>query len=133
MAEVFGIAAGAAGFMSLLIQVISGLDTLRDISNRADKAPAELVSLVNELTWLKKLMEEIIKKAGPNDDFVLQMCHASCEDVVQGLKKLQKRAPTESEGIGKQRVLKIFAFRRWKEDVEVLHRSIQGAKINLIL
>jgi hypothetical protein len=41
MAEVFSIAAGVAGFISLLGQVISGIDTLRDISNRADKAPAE--------------------------------------------------------------------------------------------
>ena len=50
MAEVFGIVAGAAGFVSLLIQVISGIDTLRDISNRADEASAELASLVMELT-----------------------------------------------------------------------------------
>ncbi|KAF8855102.1 hypothetical protein BDZ45DRAFT_805312 [Acephala macrosclerotiorum] len=133
MAEVFGIAAGAAGFVSLLIQVISGIDTLRDIGNRADKAPAELASLTIELTCLKRLMEEVIDKAPCNDDFVLQLCQASCEQVVKGLEKLKKRVPTESEGTGKQKLLKIFTFRHWKEDVEVLQRSIQGAKINLIL
>lgn len=37
MAEIFGIAAGAAGFVPLLIQIISSIDTLRDISARADK------------------------------------------------------------------------------------------------
>ncbi|KIN05249.1 hypothetical protein OIDMADRAFT_51065 [Oidiodendron maius Zn] len=133
MAEVFGIAAGAAGFVSLLMAVMSGIDTLRDISNRADKAPAELASLVSELTCLTSLMQEILAKPLRNRDSVLQMCHASCEDVVRGLEKLQKSIPTKLGGTGKQRVLKIFAFRRWKEDVEVLRRSIQGAKINLIL
>jgi hypothetical protein len=133
MAEVFGIAAGVAGFGSVLIQVISGIDTLRDISSRADKAPAELASLTIELTCLKRLMEEVRDKALCNDDFLLQLCHASCEHVVRSLEKLMKRVPTESEGTGKQKVLKIFAFRHWKEDVEDLQRSIQGAKINLIL
>jgi hypothetical protein len=133
MAEVFGIAASVAGFVSLLIQVASGIDTLRDISNRADKAPAELASLTIELTFLKRLMEEVIEKALCNDDSVLQLCHTSCEHVVRSLEKLKKKVPTESEGTGKQKVLNIFAFRHWKEDVEDLQRIIQGAKINLIL
>lgn len=79
MAELFGITAGVAGFASLLIQVISGIDTLRDISNCADKAPAELASLVTELACLKHLMEESIYKAPHNDcaPAVLQLC-SSC-------------------------------------------------------
>ena len=133
MAEVFGIAAGAAGFVSLLVQIIGGIDTLRDISNRAVKAPAELSSLMNELICLQRLMKEVIDKPPHKDDCVLQMCHATCEDVVRGLEKLKKRLPSKSEGMAKQKVLKIFALRHWKEDVEVLQRSIQGAKINLIL
>jgi hypothetical protein len=133
MAEVFGIAAGAAGFVSLLIQVVSGIDTLRDISYRAHEAPAELQSLLTELECLKYLMEKVKDQAVHDDDLVLQLCHESCKHVVAGLEKLQKKAPTVSEGRGKQRVLKIFTFRHWKEDVEVLQQSIQGAKINLIL
>lgn len=133
MAEAFGIAAGAAGFVSLLMAVISGIETLRDISNRADEAPAELASLLNELTCLTSLMKEIRAKALHNHDSVLQLCHESCEDVVRGLEKLQKRVPTELGGTRKRRGLKTFTFWRWKEDVKVLQRSIQGAKINLIL
>ena len=133
MAEILSVAAGAAGFVSLLLQVISGIDTLRDISNRADKAPAELAFLVSELTWLKRLMEETRDKTLRDDDLVLQLCHASCEDVVRGIEKLRKRVPTESEGTGKKRVMKLFAFRHWKEDMDVLQRNIQGAKINLML
>lgn len=133
MAEVFGIAAGAAGFVSLLIQVVSGIDTLCDISNRAHEAPAELQSLLTELECLKYLMEKVKDQVVRDDDIVLQLCHESCKNVVTGLGKLQKKVLAVSEGRGKQRVLKIFAFRHWKEDVEVLHWRIQGAKINLIL
>lgn len=133
MAEVLGIVAGAAGFVSLIIQVISGIDTLRDISNRANEAPAELDSLVAELECLKYLMEKIRDEAVHNDDLMLQLCRESCKNVVTGLEKLHKKVPTESEGRGQQRVLKIFTYRHWKEDVEALQQSIQGAKINLLL
>lgn len=133
MAEIFGVAAGAAGFVSLLIQIVSGIDILRDISSRADKAPAELDSLINELSFLEHLMQQVIDKAPRNDDFVLQHCHASCDQVVRGLAKLQKRFPTKTGSMGRHKLRKLFNFRHWKEDVEGLERSIQGAKINLIL
>jgi hypothetical protein len=133
MAEIFGIAAGAAGFVPLIVQVINGIDTLRDISNRADKAPAELASLMLELTCLQRLMEEVVDRAPRNADFMVQLCHASCEHVVRGLEKLKKRVPAELVRKEKPKVLTIFAFRHWKEDVEVLRQSIQGAKINLIV
>jgi len=133
MAELFGVTAGAAGFASLLIQVISGIDTLREILNCAEKAPAELSSLVIELTCLQRLMKEAIDKAPSNTDFMLQLCYASCEHVARSLEKLKKRLPTESEGTGKQKLPKVFIFRHWKADVEDLQRRVQDAKINLIL
>ncbi len=133
MAEAFGIAAGVAGLVSLLGQIISGIDTLRDINDRADKAEAELDSLVSELTFLKRFMEEVIVQANRTDDFVIQLCNASCKQVARGLDKLTKRFPTEVEGKGKQNLPKIFVFRRWKEDVEALQKIVQEAKINLIL
>jgi hypothetical protein len=88
---------------------------------------------MTKLVCLKHLMEEIMDKALCNKDFMLESCHESCEAVLRSLEKLRKRVPTESEGTGKQRVLNISAFRRWKEDVEALERGIQGTKFNLIL
>jgi hypothetical protein len=127
------IAASAAGFVPLLIQVIRSIDTLRDISARADKAPAELSFLMCELICLTGLMNEVKDKAPRSDGFVLQLCHKSCEQVHNSLEKLKKRLSAQPEGTGKQRVLKAFAFRNWKEDVEDLQRSILDAKMNLIL
>ncbi len=136
MAEaVLCIVAGPPGFGSLLSQVISGIRALHGIKNRADKAPAELASLISELTTLQRLMEDVRDKILPSrcNDSLFQQCHESCEHVVRGLEKLKKRVPTESEATEKQKVLKIFAFRHWKEDVESLRRHIQDAKTNLIL
>jgi hypothetical protein len=71
MVEIFSITAGAAGFVPLLIQIISTIDTLRDISARADKAPAELCSLMSELICLKDLMKEVKDKNPRSDDLML--------------------------------------------------------------
>jgi hypothetical protein len=133
MAEIFGIAAGAAGFVPLLIQIISSIDTLRDINARVDKAPAELCSLMNDLICLKGLMKEVTEKRPRSDDFMLQLCYNSCEHVHKSLEKLKKRLSAQPEGTGKQKVLKVFAFRHWKEDIEALQRSILDAKMNLVL
>jgi hypothetical protein len=130
MAEILSITTGAPGFVSLLIQIISAIDTLRDISARADKAPAELCSLMTELICLKDLMEEVKDKRPRSGDSVLQLCHRSCEHVHKSLEKLKKRLSAQT---GKQKVLKVFAFRHWKEDVEALQRSILDAKMDLML
>ncbi|KAH6974327.1 hypothetical protein BKA56DRAFT_645492 [Ilyonectria sp. MPI-CAGE-AT-0026] len=118
MAEAFGIAAGAVGFVSLLIQVTSGINKLRDITNSADVAPAELDSLMHELDFLVNVMREANARAPSQNDVILQHCQANCDQVVRDL-----------EG----KVFGILAFRHWKGNVEVLHRSIQAAKLNLIM
>ena len=133
MAEALGIAAGAAGFVSLLIPIISGIDTLRDIIKRAGKAPAELSSLMLELTCLEHIVDVVKDKIPRIDDNMLQLCNANFEDIVEGLEKLKKKLPAESEGMGKQKVLRIFALRHWKEDVEALQQTIQRAKSVLSL
>ncbi|TVY80659.1 hypothetical protein LSUE1_G007086 [Lachnellula suecica] len=133
MAEIFGIAAGVAGFVSLLTQIISGIDTLREINAHANKAPAELSALLSELTVLKSLIDEVINRAPPNDDWYLQLCRSSIETVVIGLEKLKKRMNAWNQGTRKLKARKIFAFRHWKEDVEVLQRDIQVVKLDLLL
>lgn len=88
---------------------------------------------MTELICLKDLLKEVKDKKPRSDAFVLQLCHRSCEHVHQTLEKLKKRLSAQPEGTGKQKVLRVFAFRHWKEDVEALQRSILDAKMNLIL
>ncbi|KAH7007456.1 hypothetical protein EDB80DRAFT_457730 [Ilyonectria destructans] len=133
MAEAFGIGAGAVGFVSLLIQVTSGINKLRDIANSADAAPAELDSLMRELDFLVHVMREANDKAPSQNDVILQHCQANCDQVVRDLEVLNKMLATGSKRNVKGKVFAILAFRHWKGNVEVLHRNIQAAKLNLIM
>lgn len=56
MAEVFGVAAGAAGFTSLLVQFVDAISTLKEIQRQIDKAPTDLNDIVNDFEFLVKVM-----------------------------------------------------------------------------
>ncbi|WJG35726.1 uncharacterized protein FOBCDRAFT_186319, partial [Fusarium oxysporum Fo47] len=133
MAEAFGIAAGAVGFVSLLVQVTSGINKLRDITNSADAAPAEINSLMRELDFLVHVMREANDKAPSQKDLILQHCQTNCDQVVRDLEVLNKMLATGSKRNVKVKVFGILAFRHWKGNVEVLHRNIQAAKLSLIM
>ncbi|KAK7402561.1 hypothetical protein QQX98_011699 [Neonectria punicea] len=133
MAELFGVAAGVAGFVSLLTQIMGGIETLREIRSHAERAPAELDNLTSELAFLAHLMREVIAKAADKDDIVHRHCQSSCDQVVRGLAKLKSKLSTELKASGRQKILRLLALKHWKQDIEDLQSSIQGAKINLIL
>ncbi|KAK2020432.1 ankyrin [Colletotrichum zoysiae] len=127
----FGVASGIAGFASLLIQISAGIKKLRDILNNAEQAPAELEQLVSELVFLQHLMEGA---KGLSPDPAFEHCEATCGLFVQGLDRLYQKLLTDSEKLkGPKMVKTLMAFRHWKRDVEDLLRSIQAAKINLLL
>ncbi|KDN67256.1 hypothetical protein CSUB01_10268 [Colletotrichum sublineola] len=125
------VASGVAGFVSLLIQIASGINKLRDILKNAEQAPAELEQLLRELVFLQHLMEGA---KGLSRDPAFEHCEASCGLFVQGLERLYQKLLIDSEKVkGPKMVKTVLAFRHWKKDVEELFRNIQAAKINLIL
>ena len=131
MAEVFGVISGAAGLVSLVVEIAKGIETLRDARRRAHGAPAELESLEQELEFLTIVMPQVIRNAPSSDSVIIQHCERSCGEVVKNLEPLKKMLLESSRAEGPKRIIKILSFRHWKEHVDVLHRSIQGAKINL--
>ncbi|KAI7759836.1 hypothetical protein LZL87_009159 [Fusarium oxysporum] len=133
MAEAFGIAAGAVGFVSLLVQITSGINKLRAITNSAEAAPDEIQSVIRELDFLVHVMQEANDKAPSQIDPLLQHCQTSCDQVVRDLDALNKILETGSKRNAKGKVSRILVFRHWKENVEDLRRDIQGAKLNLII
>lgn len=132
MAEAFGIAAGVAGFVSLLVQINSGIETLHDIRKQKYEAPKELQSLTQELQFLADIMQRVIQSTPSHDASALQHCQTSCDEVIVLLSSLEKKFFATSKEHG-PRKFKILAFRQWKEAVDNLHRGIQAAKINLTL
>ncbi|KAG4269225.1 hypothetical protein FPRO04_12100 [Fusarium proliferatum] len=133
MAEAFGIAAGAVGFVSLLVQITSGINKLRAITNSAEGAPVEIQSVMRELDFLVHVMQEANDKAPSKIDPVVQHCQTNCDQVVKDLEDLNKILEAGSKGSARGKVSRIVAFRHWKEKVENLERDIQGAKLNLIM
>lgn len=128
MAEVFGVVAGVAGIASLVPKIISGIDAIREVQRIADKAPAQLDVLADELKVLSRLIEE----ASHNDDFVLEMGNATLGRVISGLETLKRKLAAHMEA-KKTKVSKIFGLRHWKEDIEALQVSIRTLKFDLIM
>ncbi|KAF5652102.1 nacht and ankyrin domain protein [Fusarium sp. NRRL 25303] len=133
MAEAFGIAAGAVGFVSLLGQITSGINKLRDITSSAEAAPDDMQSVMRELDFLVHVMQEANDKAPLRVDPALQHCQTNCAQVVKDLDALNKILEAGSKSNAKGKVSRIVAFRHWKNNVESLRRDIQGAKLNLIM
>lgn len=132
MAEAFGVVAGAAGLVSLLIQVNSGIDTLRDIRQQAHSAPTEVASITSELQFIAKLMEGVVERGPPSDASIMGHCQSSCTALVAKLDNMKNKF-FDTPKKGPKRLMQQFNFRHWKEDVEALQRCIDTAKLSLVL
>ncbi|KAL2878740.1 hypothetical protein SGCOL_005965 [Colletotrichum sp. CLE4] len=132
MTELFGIWAGVAGFVSLSVQIGEGVSKLRAIRDSAGKAATDISTLIRELDLLTHVMQDVTTHASSLNGSVIQHCQADCDQVVRDMKSLITKIPRTSKSATKASALKLLAFRDWKENVEALQRSIQGAKINLI-
>ncbi|KAK1454927.1 hypothetical protein CMEL01_03687 [Colletotrichum melonis] len=133
MAEFFGVAAGVAGFVSLMVQIGEGASKLRAIHDSAGKAATDISTLIRELDLLTYVMQDMIAQASSRNGSLVQHCQADCDQVIRDLKSLITKMPPTSKRTTKANAVKFLAFRDWKENVVALKRSIQGAKINLIL
>jgi hypothetical protein len=130
MAEAFGVAAGAAGFISLGIEISKDVETLRQLAKDVHNAPDVLVSLTEKLQFLVLLLHRVDDK---KEDPIMILPQKSCADVVSQLLKPKERYATivnRSKHRGRPHRLE---FRHWREDVEGLQRQIQEAIIQLSL
>jgi hypothetical protein len=133
MAEAFGVAAGAAGFISLSIQIGKGIDAVRDIFNCLDKTPDELGQLLHELGLLSTLLQEATTRNTDDADFVLVACRDSCQIILNSMNALEERLALGSVRGRKAKAQKLIALKHWKEEVEGLKRDIMKAKVNFLL
>lgn len=133
MAEVFGIASGAAGILSLLIQVNQGFEILRNARKQISKAPEELMLLDAELGFLILAMERVGQTAKPNDHVFVSHCETSCRQVIRGLNVLNNKFENAQRAKGAKKMLRVLDFVDWKNDVTSLRASIEGAVTKLSL
>lgn len=91
MAEVFRIAAGAAGIVPHVTQTMSGIKTLRRIQISVETAANRFNELIGDLESLQHALERV-KSAekrqgdgGSSHPAILQQCRRDCGNVLAGL------------------------------------------------
>ena len=137
MAEAFGIAAGVAGFASLLGQFVSATNTLREIRSYAGKAPADLDAVVKDLESLVGIMSSVTGRSPQEQDAFLQHCKTSCDRVADQLRQLQEKTSPLREahqrGKKREKLRILFEMRDWREDIGNLQRNLEKAKTECLL
>lgn len=136
MAEVFGVAAGAAGFVSLLGQFAEAISTLREIRRQVDKAPADIDNAIKELEFLLAVMLAVMSAArnfpGQQDNF-LRHCQASCDEVEKHIRQFEEKVLPKVKLGKRDRIQRVVEMCHWKEDIEDLMRSLQKVRADLTL
>ena len=136
MAEAFGVAAGVAGFVSLLGQFVGAANTLREIRRYAGQAPADLDDVVKDLEFLVGIMSSVAGRSHQQQDAFLQHCKTSCDRVADHLRQLEEKiSPLRgAQQRGKREKLRIlFEMRDWRDDIGNLQRSLEKAKTECLL
>ncbi|KAF4470870.1 Serine threonine- phosphatase 6 regulatory ankyrin repeat subunit B [Fusarium albosuccineum] len=131
MAEVVGLVVGIA---PIAVNVIGGIDKLREIRQRSIQAPADLDFLLEEPSFLGLVLQQ----ASSVPHFInlpgFQHCRASCDAVAQGIDDLSGKVPSASTFDERNPKWKdTWNLRHWKQDVDELKRSVEKAKQDLSL
>lgn len=132
MAEVFGVAAGAAGFVSLLGQFAEAISTLREIRRQVDKPPTDIDDAIKELEFLLAVMSAARNLPGQQDNF-LRHCQASCDEVEKHIRQFEEKVLPKVKLGKRDRIQRVVEMCHWKEDIEDLMRSLQKVRADLTL
>ncbi|KAH7011068.1 hypothetical protein EDB80DRAFT_890962 [Ilyonectria destructans] len=136
MVDIFGVVPGAAGLLSFIGQLHTGIHALQKVRKHAKEAQEQFDFLEGEVERLKFLIHQVHINASSSNDGVLQklipQCQSSCNEVVQGLKKLEQSLSKRLKSTLQKKVPKALAFKIWKDDLEALEGKIKRAKEDLM-
>lgn len=136
MVDIFGVVAGAAGLFSFIGQLHTGIHALQKVRKHAKEAQEQFNFLEEEVERLNLLIHQVHINASSSNDGVLQklipQCQSSCNEVVQGLKKLEQSLSKRLKSNLQKKVPKALAFKNWKGDLEALEGKIKRANEDLM-
>ena len=81
MAELFGVAAGVVGFLSLGMQLGDSIVKLQEIRHTYKDAQADVEALITTLEWLASIMKKSGKATQPETDAISKQ-KEKCQDIV---------------------------------------------------
>lgn len=123
--EVFGVVAGAIGFVPILLQLKTGIDTLREIRDAKDKIPAEVARLTADLELLLFFLEPLLTTNEVGEG-ILRICLDRCARVAEDLELIKVKLADAAQRRGLS-VRRVTAYQGLKHDVKSLHESITAA------
>jgi hypothetical protein len=135
MADILGIAAAGAGFLSLAGQVLDGIVKLRGFIATVDSAPRELHDLCHELGIFRSLLEQAGRRVQENlsmgiDASRLEDAFIHCEKMRGHAESVLKRLAVEINRSKATTALK-YPFKR--KEIEGMLLSVERGKTSLLL
>jgi hypothetical protein len=110
MAEIFGIAAGMVGFISLGVQLTESVDKLRTFRDTYKDAEADIAALISTLEWLALVIGRSPTDTKPTttdaaQKVLLEACEKTCleirnniDDVLKSIQKEIAETPRVGRG-----------------------------------
>ncbi|KAJ2906668.1 ankyrin [Zalerion maritima] len=133
MAEAFGIAAGVAGFVSLVGELGHGIDKINELRKQVKTAPVELVELAGQVKYLQYVLTRL-QESGCDDPVVIMQCESSCRAVSRTIEHMSAKLKPPTPHSSKLKIptrSRTIELRHWKEDVQLLQWKIGQAKSDL--
>lgn len=135
MAEVFGIAAGAVGLVSLGVQLTDSISKLREIRRTYKDAPDDIAALITTLEALARIIEQScagVTRTAANEIQVqlLEDCRKWCQDIKNSIDDVLKSILTEITQT--PRTAKIKAVFQ-KKTLDGWLQKLQRSKLDLLL
>lgn len=136
MAEVFGIVTGAAGLVSLGIQIAQNLKEALDFLDRIKEAPNEVNLLRQELEVLDHVIKDINRHLGDVSSYMtLDICAIEpslqlCEKCIREFKALAEKL--HADLLRNRRIAKIKVALK-KDDLDTFRSRLRDAKGTLAL
>ena len=133
MAEPIAMIAGPTGFISIMTQIARGINDLRELRRQEERAPEILEDVTRELSILREVIADLETQFHDCDKTLLQHCEESCGKVANHLNKLRQLIGPNRMWRGRQIVRDLFRPGHLNEEMEILSKSIQNAKSNVIM
>ncbi|KAH6682300.1 hypothetical protein F5X68DRAFT_263278 [Plectosphaerella plurivora] len=131
--EVFGVVAGAAGLITVLPTLTSGLEMLRQVRDLSDKFPTEIEGLANDLELLITFLDALQKSPDTNEPALLR-CTSCCRQIADDLEGVKGRLLTVTTGSRRRTIVrKITGLPGLRAATEQLRGSISNAQSTMIM
>lgn len=135
MAEVFGVAAGVVGLVSLGVQLTDSVSKLREIRRTYKDAPDDIAALITTLETLARIIEQSCTGVQrPATDAIqaqlLEDCKRWCQDIRNSIDDVLQSVLKEimqTPRIGKIKV--VFQ----KKTIDGWLQKLQSSKLDLLL